>query len=624
MDIEKSFEILKLRSDVSVDELKQSFRDMVNVWHPDRFQHNPRLKEKAEKQLQEINQAYETALAYLTSNPKSASNKMADTSKQPPKKHPDPKPVQEASPFYFSMPVWMVRFLARGMDGIIFALMLGYMEVFRIFRDLPAGVWLFACAASLLWVFIESNLLSIWGTTPGKWIFGIRLVNHLGNKPMLLESFQRSIGVWWYGLGAGCIAVTPLTLAANCLKLIRNRPARWDIKGRFIVIIDHRSSLKTICALAIMFLGSVLLLEMWKGHRGVTISDVKFQTQNESFRPAPPLNRGTSETASVSPSPAIQEAVSRQPVSRPVAPVILKSQEIAYFVYIRKAFQDCAQEEVCRPSHSEALMRETLLSSYGLCGGSCDNLDLLPDGLRFIGVSGTVQHLKQIFESIDDYFGLQYENRALGHYNPEAVYTAQKKLTKQIQELSLKQYQAEEPKLLAFINDYQHLSEEMYRQRPGVIHQLLIDNKRLQEQEAARKELSRKQFEDHRKLLLAGSIPITNLEDAAWYYHAEDGMHLIYNPPLSPLSPDLLKPYYLVSGEMDGIDSDNDKYYRVIVKNQDRIYYFRFRLEDKVEIHQFRVGQLISIIGKLTDSYRYISKEQDVRYMPVFDASFAG
>ena len=70
MNVKKSFEILQLKPDASVADLKLAYRDMVNVWHPDRFLQNPRLKEKAEQQLQEINQAYEIALAFMSSDAK--------------------------------------------------------------------------------------------------------------------------------------------------------------------------------------------------------------------------------------------------------------------------------------------------------------------------------------------------------------------------------------------------------------------------------------------------------------------------------------------------------------------------------------------------------------------------
>jgi DnaJ domain len=40
-------------------EIKQAYRDLVEIWHPDRFTHNERLRQKAEQQLKEINSAYD-------------------------------------------------------------------------------------------------------------------------------------------------------------------------------------------------------------------------------------------------------------------------------------------------------------------------------------------------------------------------------------------------------------------------------------------------------------------------------------------------------------------------------------------------------------------------------------
>ncbi len=67
MEIKKSFEILELDPNASVDEAKQAYKDIVNVWHPDRFSHNSRLKEKAEEKLKEVNVAYETVNSFLSS-----------------------------------------------------------------------------------------------------------------------------------------------------------------------------------------------------------------------------------------------------------------------------------------------------------------------------------------------------------------------------------------------------------------------------------------------------------------------------------------------------------------------------------------------------------------------------
>ena len=67
MDIEKCYEILELNKDATPDQAKQAYKDLVNIWHPDRVSHNPRLKQKAEDKLKEINSAYENVVLHLSS-----------------------------------------------------------------------------------------------------------------------------------------------------------------------------------------------------------------------------------------------------------------------------------------------------------------------------------------------------------------------------------------------------------------------------------------------------------------------------------------------------------------------------------------------------------------------------
>lgn len=59
-NIDQCYEILKLNPNASPEEVKQAYRDLAMVWHPDRFPaDNPRLKEKAQEELKRINAAYE-------------------------------------------------------------------------------------------------------------------------------------------------------------------------------------------------------------------------------------------------------------------------------------------------------------------------------------------------------------------------------------------------------------------------------------------------------------------------------------------------------------------------------------------------------------------------------------
>ena len=73
MDIKRCFDILDLKKNATLDDLRQAYKDIVNVWHPDRFTHNPRLRKKAEARLKEINTAYEILHRVLPSRSISAS-----------------------------------------------------------------------------------------------------------------------------------------------------------------------------------------------------------------------------------------------------------------------------------------------------------------------------------------------------------------------------------------------------------------------------------------------------------------------------------------------------------------------------------------------------------------------
>lgn len=56
---QQDYAVLDLNPSASPADVQQAYRDLVQVWHPDRFLHNPRLQRKAEVKLQAICAAYE-------------------------------------------------------------------------------------------------------------------------------------------------------------------------------------------------------------------------------------------------------------------------------------------------------------------------------------------------------------------------------------------------------------------------------------------------------------------------------------------------------------------------------------------------------------------------------------
>lgn len=61
--------VLRLQPGCSRDEVRQAYLDLVRVWHPDRFYGDDRLRQKAERAVQELNDAYETLRRAGTSTP---------------------------------------------------------------------------------------------------------------------------------------------------------------------------------------------------------------------------------------------------------------------------------------------------------------------------------------------------------------------------------------------------------------------------------------------------------------------------------------------------------------------------------------------------------------------------
>jgi hypothetical protein len=58
-DLAECYSVLGLSFGASPDTVKQAYRDLVKVWHPDRFPNDPRLQAKGRDQLKNINTAYE-------------------------------------------------------------------------------------------------------------------------------------------------------------------------------------------------------------------------------------------------------------------------------------------------------------------------------------------------------------------------------------------------------------------------------------------------------------------------------------------------------------------------------------------------------------------------------------
>ncbi len=69
------YRVLELPDEASPEMIKQAYRQMAKVWHPDRFLNDPDLSQKANQKMQEINFAF----SFLMSQPSHSDTKEAET-----------------------------------------------------------------------------------------------------------------------------------------------------------------------------------------------------------------------------------------------------------------------------------------------------------------------------------------------------------------------------------------------------------------------------------------------------------------------------------------------------------------------------------------------------------------
>lgn len=63
MLLDDAYRLLDLTPRASDEDVKGAHRDLMKVWHPDRFGHDSSLRQKAEEKLKTINDAYDTIQA---------------------------------------------------------------------------------------------------------------------------------------------------------------------------------------------------------------------------------------------------------------------------------------------------------------------------------------------------------------------------------------------------------------------------------------------------------------------------------------------------------------------------------------------------------------------------------
>ncbi len=69
-EIQGYYRLLEIEPGSPLDAVKEAYRELIKVWHPDRFPNDPKLRKRATDRAAAINGAYERITAYLEFVPK--------------------------------------------------------------------------------------------------------------------------------------------------------------------------------------------------------------------------------------------------------------------------------------------------------------------------------------------------------------------------------------------------------------------------------------------------------------------------------------------------------------------------------------------------------------------------
>lgn len=88
----------------------------------------------------------------------------------------------------------------------------------------------------VLMLLVEPVLLSLFGTTLGKWVLGLHVANLEAEKPNYQESLLRTIQVIYYGLGASVPIVNWVCLYRNYKRCVAGEDMEWEYRSNVLHI----------------------------------------------------------------------------------------------------------------------------------------------------------------------------------------------------------------------------------------------------------------------------------------------------------------------------------------------------------------------------------------------------
>ena len=160
------------------------------------------------------------------------------------------------------------RLFARTVDICTAGFLLLLLLIFALSATMPEQAAGFAKAIEnpiiagvvlyLVWVPAESVFLSLFGTTPAKWLFGIRVAHPSGALLSFPEALNRSFLVFLQGVGLGIPFVALFTQLFAYRRLTKTGTTLWDTSAGAVVLHKKWGVVRALVCTAAVF--AVLIL----------------------------------------------------------------------------------------------------------------------------------------------------------------------------------------------------------------------------------------------------------------------------------------------------------------------------------------------------------------------------
>ena len=152
---------------------------------------------------------------------------------------------------------------------LLYSMLLGLVDFYWVDGSIPNVLDVIGVLA--LTLLLEPLQLSLFGTTFGKWIFGIRVVDLDGHKLFYSEAFRRTMGVLFFGLGLNVPLVNLWRLYRSWQQYHDGVELIWEEDSELTIRDDSNLRfLAAIGAAALLFGGTILaaIPSYWPPNRG--------------------------------------------------------------------------------------------------------------------------------------------------------------------------------------------------------------------------------------------------------------------------------------------------------------------------------------------------------------------